>query len=180
MKTASQELMHEHEAILVALAIIEKIARLAQAGTEVSVPDIEKLMDFLKIFADKCHHGKEEYILFPTLGTVGLSSQMGPVAVMLGEHTMGRALISQMNDSISGVSFEATSFAKAAIDYVYLMRSHIDKENHILFPMGDARLSESQQIEILEKFNIHEETVVGAGKHEEFHAMLNEFKTKYL
>ena len=180
MKTASQDLMHEHEAISVALEIVEKMAKQSQSGIDISVTDVEKILNFLKVFADKCHHGKEEDIFFPVLGSVGFSTQMGPVAVMLSEHTLGRKLIKEMNDSVEGGKLDKESFAQAAIDYTYLMRSHIDKENNILFPMGDSRLTESQQKELLEKFEIHENTVIGAGKHEEFHALLKEFKIKYL
>jgi len=180
MKTASQELIHEHEAILVALAIVEKMSKLFQSEKDVETIDIKKILEFIKVFADKCHHGKEEGLLFPALEEAGFSSQMGPVGVMLYEHDLGRGLIGKMSESVSGSTVDKKTFFQAALQYAHLMRGHIDKENNILFPMGDAALSESKQQELLAKFQLHEETVVGAGKHEEFHALLNEFKVKYL
>ena len=38
-------------------------------------------------------------------------------------------------------------FIDSATSYINLLSNHIDKENAVLFPMGDARLSESEQIE---------------------------------
>jgi hypothetical protein len=46
--------------------------------------------------------------------------------------------------------------------------------------MGDARLSASIQEELLAQFEIYEENVIGEGKHEELHALLEKFKEKYL
>ena len=59
------------------------------------------------------------------------------------------------------------------------MRNHIEKENNVLFMMGDQRLPEETQTELLEKFEEHEEKVVGEGKHEILHALLKKFEKKY-
>jgi hemerythrin-like domain-containing protein len=76
--------------------------------------------------------------------------------------------------------FDKTAFVQAALSYIKLLRNHIEKENNILFPMGDARLSASIQEELLAQFEIYEENVIGEGKHEELHALLEKFKEKYL
>lgn len=52
--------------------------------------------------------------------------------------------------------------------------------NNILFMMGDQRLSEETQTELLEKFEEHEEKVVGEGKHEKLHTLLEKLAKKYL
>lgn len=102
---------------------------------------------------------------------------------MLQEHEQGRLNIRQMKDSVSGLKANLNAFADAASSYVSLMRNHIEKENDVLFMMGDQRLPEETQTELLEKFEEHEEKfeeheekVVGEGKHEILHALLEKFK----
>ncbi len=60
------------------------------------------------------------------------------------------------------------------------MRAHIEKETNILFPMGDAKLSDAKQRELIESFEKYEEEIIGKGKHEERHKQLEAFKVKCL
>ncbi len=96
METASQDLIHEHKAILIALDVIEKMYERVQNDKELDYKDIEDIIEFLKVFADKCHHGKEEDFLFPALEEVGIKNQDGPIGVMLAQHRQGRELIKLM------------------------------------------------------------------------------------
>jgi hemerythrin-like domain-containing protein len=180
MKTASEDLMHEHKAISIALNVIENIVKRIRNNEKIDFKDLEDMIDFLKVFADKCHHGKEEGYFFPALEKVGIKNENGPIGVMLSEHQQGRNFIKQMQESTVNYKINVTAFAYAASSYVSLLRNHIVKENNILFPMGDARLSESDQNELLTDFESHENRVIGEGKHEELHALLEKFQKKYL
>lgn len=180
MERASQDLMHEHEAILFSLKVLEEICNMVESRKDVLIKDITDLIDFLKLFADKCHHGKEEGFLFPALKEAGIPSDNGPIAVMLAEHTMGRDFIRQMQESATDKAFRKDEFGKSARGYISLMRAHIQKENNVLFPMGDAKLSDAKQRELIESFKKFEEDVIGKGKHEELHKQLNVFNSKYL
>ena len=60
METASQDLNQEHKAILIVLNVIEKMYETVKDDKEIAREDIEKIIEFLKVFADKCHHAKEE------------------------------------------------------------------------------------------------------------------------
>jgi len=64
MKTASQNLIHEHKAIQVALNILEKMYEKLEKKDEADFIEINNLLEFLKEFADKCHHGKKEDFYF--------------------------------------------------------------------------------------------------------------------
>ena len=72
METASQDLVHEHKAIMVALDVIEKMYEKVGNDNLTDYEDIEEIIEFLKVFADKCHHGKEENYLFPALEEAGV------------------------------------------------------------------------------------------------------------
>lgn len=180
MTKASEELIHEHNAVLVALDVLDKISQQIQQGDNVDIQDIKDLLEFLKIFVDKCHHGKEEGILFPALEELGMQHHYGPIGVMLTEHQQGREYIKQMQESINENAIQKDTFIHAVTSYTKLLRNHIMKENNILFPMSDDILSESKHIDILKEFEDLEENVIGKGKHNEFHNMLSKFKNKYL
>ena len=180
MNYASQDLVHEHDAILFALRVLDEISDRVHEGKDVPAGDIIELIEFLKLFADKCHHGKEEGFYFPAIESAGIPRANGPIGVMLSEHDAGRAFIKEMQCSVSEIISDKEGFVKAAKGYVELLRSHIEKENTVLFPMGDAKLSEAKHKELLEEFEKFEENVIGKGKHEELHKQLEEFNRKYL
>ncbi|OPY08681.1 MAG: iron-sulfur cluster repair di-iron protein [Syntrophaceae bacterium PtaB.Bin095] len=180
MERASQDLMHEHDAILFSLKVLEEICNRVESRKDVLIKDIASLIEFLKLFADKCHHGKEEGFLFPALIEAGIPAEKGPIDVMLAEHTMGRNYIRQIQESATDKAFRTEEFGKSARGYISLMRAHIQKENNVLFPMGDAKLSDSKQRELIESFEKYEEEVIGKGKHEELHKQLEAFNTKFL
>jgi hemerythrin-like domain-containing protein len=70
-------------------------------------------------------------------------------------------------------------FAQAAGEYIALLRNHIRKENMVLFPMAEKRLTETQLEALYVDFEEHEEKVIGHGRHEELHAMLKNLQNKY-
>jgi len=179
MKYASDDLMNEHEAILHGLSILDKMATAAAAGRLGDSSDPAAMIDFLKVFADTCHHGKEETILFPAMERHGIAKERGPIGQMLAEHEEGRKFIRAMADAAAKKPFDAKGFSANAVSYAALLRAHIQKENTILFPMGDRAIPEPEQLKILEAFERHEETVIGHGVHERLHAMLDEFSKRY-
>lgn len=179
MKHASDILKHEHEAILLSLSMLEEICRRLEQGESIPVSDITGIINFLKLFADQCHHGKEEGILFPALEEAGIPRLNGPVGVMLDEHDSGRIFIRNMDSSITDTGIEKEKFIRSATDYISLLRAHIAKENNVLFPMGDMRLRPEKQAELIELFKKFEEETTGAEKHGEFHRMLEAMRKKY-
>ena len=96
--TPTQVLMAEHELILEALDSLEKKVAAIRAGTTPDRAYFEKVVAFLREFADKCHHGKEENLLFKRMTERGFPVQSGPIAVMLSEHEAGRAYIRGIAD----------------------------------------------------------------------------------
>ena len=178
MSVATDVLKHEHEAILLGLRILEQIATRAKEG-KVAPQDAIAFLAFLREFADKCHHGKEEGFLFPEMIKSGLPQKSGPISVMLSEHEEGRALIAAMAASASPV-MKGQEFAQAAHAYITHLTAHIDKENHVLFPMADRMIRPEALEELAAAFERHEEQVIGHGRHEELHDMLKDLKKKYL
>jgi hemerythrin-like domain-containing protein len=178
--TPTQVLMAEHELILQALDALE--ARLDRMGDEPSPADrefFEKVVEFLRGFADKCHHGKEEDLLFKKMAARGFPTQGGPIAVMLSEHQAGRAFIRGIAEGAAGIGSDpraAETIDRNARGYLDLLRNHIAKENQVLFPMADRTLSAEDQRDLALAFGRFETQETGAGVHERMIGLLQELR----
>ena len=180
MRYASEDLMNEHEGILFGLRILEEMVNRLKEKKGLEVDDVKGIVDFLKLFADKCHHGKEEGLMFPAMEKAGIPKDRGPIGQMLLEHTEGRKYIADMSDSINQEILHESHFIEAATSYINLLRTHIKKENTILFPLGDKSMSMEVQSQLLDSFEGFEEEVMGKGAHEKLHELLHKFEYKYL
>ena len=170
---ATQQLKDEHEGIKLMLMILEKICWNINNDKRLNFDHIDKVVDFIKGFADKCHHGKEEEILFPAMIKSGIPKEGGPISVMLHEHEIGRNHIKALSKAIdevkSGNNEAAATLVLSAGNYIELLRNHIEKENNILFKMADQVLNEEEQSKIFDEFEKLEVEKIGIGKHEEYH-----------
>ena len=179
---AIQELMNEHEGIQVMLGILQSVTKKIVAGESVPKKELEGILEFLTIFVDKCHHGKEEDFLFPALEAAGIAKDGGPIGVMLQEHERGRRHIADIKKALgdftsSGIN--AVEFQKAVEEYVSLLNQHIFKENNVLFQMAEKVLSADEDKKLFESFEKLEVERIGLGKHEEFHALIDTLADKY-
>ena len=177
-------LIREHMAIRRALRILGQICEKWQSGEGVNTDHLSQILEFIRVFSDQCHHGKEEGCLFPALVEAGVQKEGGPVGAMLMEHQMGRGYVREMGEALEqykkGDSQSASQFIGSAQNYMSLLEHHIMKENNILFPMADQVLSALKQIEISKGFERIEEEKIGLGRHESFHALLEQLSKIYL
>ncbi|MFQ5891618.1 MAG: hemerythrin domain-containing protein [Candidatus Methanofastidiosia archaeon] len=180
----TEQLKEEHEAIKLMLRILEMICKKLESGEEINPEHLSKILEFIKIFADKCHHGKEEDLLFPAMEKVGIPKEGGPIGVMLLEHDEGRDYIKGMSEAVAKYKTgDGKAFPKIvenARKYITLLTQHIDKEDNILYPMADMHLLKEKQEELLSEFERVEREKIGVSKHEEFHKLLNYLKGVYL
>jgi len=114
-------LMEEHR-------LIERVLDALDARTA----EPARFVAFLGEFADGQHHGKEEEILFRAMIEAGVPQKAGPIAVMLHEHDLGRALM----DELATATTWTPEGRRAALNYSALLRQHIQKEDRILYPMA--------------------------------------------
>ncbi|MEN6390518.1 MAG: hemerythrin domain-containing protein [Syntrophomonas sp.] len=182
---ATGQLIQEHQAVLLMLQIMEAICSDLDQGVQPNTDELDSVIDFLKGFVDKCHHGKEEDILFPELEARRVPNVGGPIDVMLSEHQRGRILIKEMAEGVrlfkAGLSESISKqLVPNAREYTKLLREHIAKENQVLFKMADSLIDETSQNELYEKFEELEFERMGSGQHEAYHHLLHELAKQHL
>lgn len=180
---ATRQLKDEHEGIRVMLNVLERVSGQLEAKGTVEKDHFDGILEFLTIFVDKCHHGKEEDVLFPAM--IAASDQAKtPVQAMRAEHEAGRGYIGSMSLAytafLQGDASLSGHIAENARSYISLLRGHIEKENDVLFEVADRLFSPGKQNELLEGFEKVEAERIGPGKHEEFHGLLAKLKGIYL
>ena len=139
--TPIEILMEEHQLILSVLDSLEEAASRLDGGDDIRPEFFLDAAEFVSGFADKCHHAKEEDILFVAMTERDMPQDTGPVAVMLAEHEEGRqytaAFRSAAEQMQEGDATAAADVVRNVFDYVNLLREHIMKEDNILYPMAE-------------------------------------------
>lgn len=181
---ATEQLKEEHKVIKSMLEVLEKVCNKIESGEKINSEHLEQILEFIRTFADKCHHGKEEDLLFPAMEEAGVPREGGPIGVMLMEHEAGRNYVKKMAQAITEYKNGNEKVAKEIVEnarkYIQLLREHIDKEDNVLYMIADMRLSVEKQEELLEGFERVEEEKIGIGKHEKFHRLLHRLSEIYL
>lgn len=180
---ATDILQTEHRVIEQVLDCLEKIVEESRKFGRIDRESARQAIEFFKTFADGCHHAKEEKHLFPMLEARGMPRDNGPTGVMMHEHEEGRKLIRGMTETLPGAAAarldDVRGFAEFARAYIDLLRQHIAKEDHCLFPMADRLLSAADDTVLINEYNSTELHDVPAGAHERFLAVARELANRY-
>ena len=153
MKTdITQALVVEHRLILQMIALLEKNAARTSAGTYANWQFFLDGVDFIRNYADRFHHAKEEDVLFDALVKNGMPRENSPVAAMPMEHDQGRTYVRAMEAAVfeaqKGLAGREIIIAENALAYSELLREHISKENDILYPLAERVIPEAMREEI--------------------------------
>lgn len=156
---ATEILSQEHRIIEQVLSAVDVLADQARRTRSLDGQSATQAIDFIRNFADRCHHAKEEDLLFKAMEAAGFARDSGPIAVMLHEHEQGRGWVREMVAAAEEASRGGAkaagaidAFVEAAWSYVELLRAHIQKEDGVLYPMADRVLTAEAQAELLVGF----------------------------
>jgi hemerythrin-like domain-containing protein len=152
----TEELEREHRFIeKVVKACFVTIEEIDAGGT----PDAEFLRqggDFMRIYGDKCHHGKEEAQLFPALYKKGVPITGCPIGGLSAEHVQGRHFVSGLADAIAATTDDPGQARKATLENLRgiarLYPNHIWKEDYLLFPMTLKVMAGDDLLELERQF----------------------------
>ena len=156
-------LEEEHQVILAVLGAMDQRADQLAAGDPLDAEFWLLAAEFLENFLDRCHHTKEEDVLFPVLKRCGIPEEGGPLAIMKHEHVEGRALKECLRGGAEQGNRDEVLRAVRAL--CYLLHEHIAKEENVLFQMARQMLDHHHVEEVLKGFARVEKDIMGEGTH---------------
>jgi hemerythrin-like domain-containing protein len=150
------ELRHDHRVIQQVVAGMSAVADLLNSGKQVDASVLSDLVQFLRVFADQCHHEKEEQHLFPLLATKANVSIRRELESLEREHRSAKQLVGQLAKVAAVYGHNPAAVRYRIIDLlqqlVDLYPAHIWKEDFLLFPLAQQNLSQTEQEGLKEKF----------------------------
>jgi hemerythrin-like domain-containing protein len=139
-------MVEEHRLILRMIDLLEKNTALMEQGIFRNWQFYLDAVDFIRNFADRYHHAKEEDVLFVELVRNGMPEKQSPIEAMLIEHDQGRTFVRALEEAagkaLAGEPGQISVIAENAKSYAELLREHIDKEDNILYPLAERILPE--------------------------------------
>lgn len=153
---AIELMVEEHKNIKRVLKVIRALCLRILDGEEVNQEGFRMAIDFIRNYADKHHHNKEEEILFKKMSDeLGDVIKNGPIFGMLTEHDLGRLFVSNLEEALDrekdGDKESRVDIIANAIAYTDLLHRHIDKEDHAIYQFGANNLSPEALADVEEK-----------------------------
>lgn len=150
-------LSHEHIHILKVVNALGVMADRLRQGEHVEPALFLQSVHFMREFADKCHHAKEEAVLFPAMEARGVPASGCPLAALRSEHVKGRKLVGELEQAAHGLAAGEQHAVSAITDAVNaigtLYPDHIWKEDEMVFPMTARLFSERDLSDIRRRFD---------------------------
>jgi hemerythrin-like domain-containing protein len=150
-------LMIEHRLIERMLALITKEARNAAAAQQLDAAFMDRAVEFIRWYADKTHHGKEEAILFREVAKKDLSPEhRALLQELLTDHDFGRNTVGQIIEArekyLQGSRGSLKTILEKCGTLVDFYHEHIRKEDTIFFPACMDYLSDREKDALLLEF----------------------------
>lgn len=149
MTKQTEILQDEHKIILKVVGVLEKKCLSLKDNEEIDQEFFLKAIEFIRNYADKFHHAKEENILFVEFNKKANSTRCNPVEQMLREHEEGREYVGNMEKGLKNDDVDI--IAENGLRYSELLKNHIMKEDSILYPMMDEVFDEKTQEMVTEQ-----------------------------
>lgn len=178
---AIEILVKEHDSIL---KMIDVTRKLLADKSNINIDHVEQIIDFIRNFADKYHHLKEEDVLFMEMEKHGMPSNGGPIGVMLAEHDEGRNYIKQAAKGVAeykqGNNAALGEIETNLLNFCTLLTNHISKENNILYPMAERILPGNILLAMSENFEDANTATTNNEYFDKYLKMVDELGSIYL
>lgn len=154
---ARAPLMIEHRLIARMLELIKREAARIRDTNEINPVFIDNAVDFVRVYADRTHHGKQEDILFRDLATKDMNSEEKRImGELVQEHVLGRKTVSDLVDAKKRHFAGDSSALEMVVEKLEFLVSfyprHIEKEDKVFFPAMMKYLSVEDQEKMLNEF----------------------------
>jgi len=176
----SETMKEEHQVILKVLSAVEKFDRYVAAAGNFPGDQVERVLEFARMYADRFHHCKEEDCLFPVLERRGMVREKGPIGTLLHDHQRARKMIASIGEilphALEGNGEAQKIVMNILMHYVDHLRHHIKKEDADVFAQGDGLLTADDQLKLEKDFVAAENADLGAGAGEKYCRMAEELE----
>ncbi|WP_163192735.1 hemerythrin domain-containing protein [Clostridium thermarum] len=181
---AIELMMYEHKYIKRTLAVIRKISIGVLNGNEVPFEDFKRIIEFVRNYADKHHHNKEEEILFKKMREdIGETLAGAPISGMLVEHDFGRLFIKNLDEALQRVKNgdldSRVDVIANAIGYADLLNRHIDKEDKVIYTFARRSLKEDAMNYVNESCKKVEDAAESENLQKKYITMVEELESKW-
>ncbi|GAB4330507.1 MAG: hypothetical protein Kow0099_01100 [Candidatus Abyssubacteria bacterium] len=151
----------EHSLIRQALDNFSLAVEKLETGERPPERFFEGAVEFARMFADKYHHFKEEYLMFGMLAQKKSGDLDSQIDSLKHQHERSRNLVTEIANSIAGYArgdeVHATMLIENLAAYTSLLRHHIHREDHVFYPMVEKELSKAEQEALMKEFKKEEE-----------------------
>ena len=150
-------LMIEHRLIERMISLIKDALAQIESTQKVDPLFVDTAVDFIRMYADRTHHGKEEDVLFRDLSKRPLSAEDQRVMdELIQEHVFGRqttkALIEANTRYRNGDTSALADIADKLRTLVEFYPKHIEKEDKAFFPASMAYFTDEEDQAMLAEF----------------------------
>ncbi|TFF63861.1 MAG: cation-binding protein [Promethearchaeota archaeon] len=172
-------LMKEHRLIEKVIELMREESDKIQIYNKVDPVVIDTMVDFIRMYADKTHHGKEEDILFRELEKKDLSSEhKKTMEDLIEEHVWARKttgkLVKAKEEYESGNINAINNIVEILNDLTKFYPQHIEKEDkHFFIPVMDY-FSRDEQDEMLDEYWEFDKQLI----HEKYEKVFQNLKIK--
>jgi hemerythrin-like domain-containing protein len=131
-------LMEEHRVIEKLIARIGLAADAGRREGRIDLRFVEMALDFLRTYADRCHHGKEEGILFRALERKSMAAgHRATMAELIEEHRIGRQKVRELGEAAEAYGRGEGAALHVILDRLEFLAAfypvHIRKEDRAFF-----------------------------------------------
>ncbi len=168
--------MTEHRLIERMLKLMQEARTRAEATRSIDPGFVDAATDFIRVYADRTHHGKEEDILFRDLSKKILSPpDLKVMNELIEEHVFGRKATGSLAEANSRYRNGDRS---ALIDVISGLRTicdfypvHIEKEDKVFFPAALTYVTGEEDQAMLSEFREFDRNMI----HEKYASVVRDW-----
>ena len=171
-------LMIEHRLIEKMISLIKKNLEKVESTGEIDPVFVDTVVDFIGMYADRTHHGKEEDIMFQEMKKRSLSEEDQRIMnELIDEHVFGRQTT---RDLIEANNRYKNNDESALVDIVDQLKilvdfypKHIEKEDKVFFPDSRSYLTEEEDQAMLSEFREFDKNMI----HEKYRSVVERLES---
>jgi hemerythrin-like domain-containing protein len=172
-------LMIEHRLIERMLSVIKKVLAEIESKHRVDPVFVDTAVDFIRVYADRTHHGKEEDILFRELNNKKLNTEDRQIMKeLIEEHVFGRqttkTLVEANTRYRNGDETALTDIVASLQTLTDFYPRHIEKEDRVFFPSSRNYFTDEEDQAMLAEFWEFDRNMI----HEKYKSLVDGFQAQ--